>query len=92
MHKNLKTVDRIIESHLVTVEAIRSTLMPGIAAAAKSAIDTIKAGGKMLIFGNGGSATDAQHIAAEFVVRFNNNRKALPAIALTTDSSILTAA
>ncbi len=50
----------------------------------------LKAGGKILIFGNGGSAADAQHIAAEFVNRYTKKRKGLPAIALTTDSSILT--
>ncbi|HWP91903.1 MAG TPA: D-sedoheptulose 7-phosphate isomerase [Thermodesulfobacteriota bacterium] len=51
---------------------------------------TLKSGGKVLIFGNGGSAADAQHIAAEFVNRYQKERKALPAIALTTDTSILT--
>lgn len=48
-------------------------------------------GGKILIFGNGGSAADSQHMAAEFIGRFQKERKALAAIALTTDSSILTA-
>ena len=48
-------------------------------------------GGKLLFCGNGGSAADAQHLAAEFVVRFTYDRRPLPAIALTTDSSILTA-
>jgi D-sedoheptulose 7-phosphate isomerase len=48
-------------------------------------------GGKLLIFGNGGSAADAQHLATELVGRFTRERAALPAIALTTDSSILTA-
>ncbi len=48
-------------------------------------------GKKILLIGNGGSAADAQHIAAEFVVRLKNNRSAYPAIALTTDTSILTA-
>lgn len=52
---------------------------------------SLDAGGKLLLFGNGGSAADAQHIAAEFVGRFMAERRALPAIALTTDSSILTA-
>ncbi len=47
--------------------------------------------GKVLLMGNGGSAADCQHLAAELVVRYRNNRKALPAIALTTDTSILTA-
>ena len=53
--------------------------------------DAIAAGGKLLIAGNGGSAADAQHLAAEFVVRLVDDRAPLPAIALTTDSSILTA-
>jgi len=48
-------------------------------------------GGKLLIFGNGGSAADAQHLAAEFVNRFLLNRRPLPALALTTDTSVLTA-
>ncbi len=52
--------------------------------------NTIKAGGKILLMGNGGSAADSQHIAAEIVGRFKKERKGLPAIALTTDTSILT--
>jgi D-sedoheptulose 7-phosphate isomerase len=51
----------------------------------------LRRGGKLLFFGNGGSAADAQHLAAEFVGRFQIERRPLPAIALTTDSSILTA-
>tara|TARA_B100000676_G_scaffold110529_3_gene110454 strand:+ start:162 stop:758 length:597 start_codon:yes stop_codon:yes gene_type:complete len=51
---------------------------------------SLKKGNKIILFGNGGSAADAQHIAAEFIGRFNIERKSLPAIALTTDSSILT--
>ena len=54
-------------------------------------IDRYEAGHKLLIAGNGGSAADAQHIAAEFVSRFNFDRPGLPALALTTDTSILTA-
>jgi len=54
-------------------------------------IDAYEAGNKLLIAGNGGSAADAQHIAAEFVSRFNFDRPGLPAMALTTDTSILTA-
>jgi D-sedoheptulose 7-phosphate isomerase len=54
-------------------------------------IETLKQGGKILLCGNGGSAADCQHIAAELVVQYQKNRKALAAIALTTDSSILTA-
>ena len=52
---------------------------------------SLEAGGKMLVFGNGGSAADAQHFAAEFVNRFLLNRRPLAALALTTDSSALTA-
>jgi D-sedoheptulose 7-phosphate isomerase len=52
---------------------------------------SLAAGGKLLLFGNGGSAADAQHVAAEFVCRFSRDRQALAAIALTTDTSILTA-
>lgn len=52
---------------------------------------TLDAGGKLLLCGNGGSAADAQHIAAEYVVRFAADRRALPALALTTDTSVLTA-
>lgn len=53
--------------------------------------DSLKKGGKLILFGNGGSAADCQHIAAEFVGRFQKERNALPAIALTTNSSIITA-
>lgn len=60
-------------------------------AAANTCIATLKAGGKILICGNGGSAADAQHWAGELVSRFHYDRPGLPAIALTTDSSILTA-
>lgn len=52
---------------------------------------TMRGGGKVLFCGNGGSAADAQHLAAEYVVRFARDREALPALALTTDTSILTA-
>jgi D-sedoheptulose 7-phosphate isomerase len=58
--------------------------------AAELIADTFKAGGKLMIIGNGGSAADAQHLAAEFVNRFEIERPPLPAIALTTDTSILT--
>lgn len=59
--------------------------------AAEVIIDSFQKGGKLLIAGNGGSAADAQHFAAELVGKFKKERKALPAIALTTNSSILTA-
>ncbi|MDC1318126.1 D-sedoheptulose 7-phosphate isomerase [Candidatus Thioglobus sp.] len=62
-----------------------------VAKSAQLCIDTIKNGGKILLLGNGGSAADAQHIAAELIGRYKTDRKGLPAVALTTDSSALTA-
>ena len=58
--------------------------------AAQAMSDALGAGKKLLVFGNGGSAADAQHLSAELVGRFQKERAAMPAIALTTDSSILT--
>ena len=58
---------------------------------ADAIVTALRAGNKLLIIGNGGSAADAQHIAAEFLSRFKLDRSPLPAIALTTDSSVLTA-
>ena len=60
-------------------------------AAARLLVEVFQAGGRVLIFGNGGSAADAQHLAAEFVNRFQVERPPLAALALTTDTSILTA-
>lgn len=60
-------------------------------AAAKACVGSLRAGNRILLAGNGGSAADAQHIAAELVGRFMHDRPGLPAIALTTDTSILTA-
>ena len=54
--------------------------------------DTVRAGGTLFFCGNGGSAADAQHLATEYVVRYMKNRRAYPAVALTTDTSLLTAA
>ena len=58
--------------------------------AARAMAEALKAGGKLLVFGNGGSAADAQHLAAELVGRFQKERAAMPAIALTVDTSVLT--
>lgn len=62
-----------------------------VARAAEMIVASMRAGGKLLIFGNGGSAADAQHIAAELAFKMGRERQALPAIALTTDTSLLTA-
>jgi D-sedoheptulose 7-phosphate isomerase len=66
------------------------SMTASIAAAAEAIAEAFKAGRKLLLFGNGGSAADAQHIAAEFVNRFLIERPPLPAIALSTDTSVLT--
>lgn len=69
----------------------RATLSPQpVLDAAAAIIDAFQRGGKLLIFGNGGSASDAQHMAAEFVGRFQRERAAMAALALTTDTSVLT--
>ena len=67
------------------------TSTDSIVQAADVIIGSLAGGGKLMLFGNGGSAADAQHIAAEFVGRLQHDRRALPAIALTTDTSVLTA-
>jgi len=72
-----------------TRETIKS-ISKSIESAANLCIDSLKKGNKILIFGNGGSAADAQHIAAEIVGRYKLERKGLPAIALTTDTSVIT--
>jgi D-sedoheptulose 7-phosphate isomerase len=68
-----------------------ATLLAATEAAAQACITCMRAGGKVLLAGNGGSAADAQHIAGEFVSRFEFDRPGLAAVALTTDTSILTA-
>jgi D-sedoheptulose 7-phosphate isomerase len=84
------TIEKEIAEHLKVAETM-SSLTNKVEIAAQICIDCLKNGGKILLFGNGGSAADAQHIAAELVGRFKAERKSLPAIALTTDTSVLTA-
>ena len=84
------TIEKEIAEHLKVAETM-SSLTNKVEIAAQLCIDTLQEGGKLLIFGNGGSAADAQHIAAELVGRYKVNRKGLSALALTTDSSALTA-
>ena len=73
-------------------ESTAQSLTDQIGAAAVLVGDTLSNGGTLFFCGNGGSAADAQHIATEYVVRYMKERRALPAIALTTDTSLLTAA
>ena len=76
--------------HLNVCEDTISSISSQIENAAQICIDSINNNRKILIMGNGGSASDAQHIAAELVGRYKNERKGLPAIALNTDTSIIT--
>jgi len=71
-------------------DRMRANLGPTLVAA-QALSDALQAGHKLLVFGNGGSASDAQHLSAELVGRFMKERAAMPAIALTVDTSILTA-
>ena len=85
---------RFQEAFTESIELKRRVLEtqgPQVAAAASMLAQVFQAGGRVLIFGNGGSAADAQHLAAEFVNRFQVERPPLAALALTTDTSILTA-
>jgi D-sedoheptulose 7-phosphate isomerase len=89
MHKN-KPFLSVLAQHQRVLEQL-ATHNDTIEAAGTLLINTLQLGGKILLCGNGGSAADCQHIAAEFVVRYEKRRQALAAIALTTDTSILTA-
>lgn len=80
----------ILADALAVKDAFIRQQVEEIRAAADLLATTLAAGGKLLIFGNGGSAADAQHMAAEFVNRFQLERQPLPAIALTTDTSVIT--
>jgi D-sedoheptulose 7-phosphate isomerase len=80
-----------LKEHQHTLQRVIDTLSGDIEQACEMITSTIKSGNKVLLAGNGGSAADAQHIAAELSGRFVKNRKALPGIALTVDTSALTA-
>jgi D-sedoheptulose 7-phosphate isomerase len=86
----LKTFVTELEEHQAMIASLAEH-SGAIEAAGALLIATLKQGGKILLCGNGGSAADCQHIAAELVVRYEKKRQAMAAIALTTDSSILTA-
>lgn len=80
-----------LEALLEVLKAVKKELLPQIRQTGESMSSALKQGHKLLIAGNGGSAADAQHFAAEIVGRYLRERQALAAIALTTDTSILTA-
>jgi D-sedoheptulose 7-phosphate isomerase len=85
------SIDAGLDAVARTAEATKA-LSDLVAAVATRYAEVLRAGGTLYFCGNGGSAADAQHMAAEYVVRYTGNRRALAAAALTTDSSILTAA
>jgi D-sedoheptulose 7-phosphate isomerase len=82
--------DKQIDEHIKVIEGIRP-LMAELAIIARKMSACLATEGKILWMGNGGSAADSQHMAAEFVGRYTRERRGLPSIALTTDTSILTA-
>ena len=87
-------VKRQLQQSVVTLQAVLSdeSIHAAVIEAGRVTAEAMRAGRKLMVCGNGGSAADAQHLVAEFVVRLEADRPALRAIALTTDSSILTAA
>jgi phosphoheptose isomerase len=86
-----KIIAEHLEASIAAKRRVITELLPTIESAGRILVDAVLKGKKVLFFGNGGSASDAQHLAAEFVGRYETERRALPAIALTTDTSILTA-
>jgi len=79
-----------LQASIETKELVLAALVPAIEKAAAIMIEALKNGHKIMFFGNGGSAADAQHLAGELIGRFLKERRSLPALALTTDSSVLT--
>ena len=82
--------DAFAEGHLDAAHEVLTTLRPAIEAVAAGMAERLRAGGKVMVCGNGGSAADAQHFAAELVNRFQRERRPYAGLALTTDSSVLT--
>ena len=86
-----RDIENHIKESIRAKEGLLKDQIGNIENAADAIIESLKAGKKLIVFGNGGSASDGQHIAAELVGRFKMERRALPAIALTANTSILTA-
>jgi D-sedoheptulose 7-phosphate isomerase len=87
---NAQLVAAMLAESAALHEKIRKSHLEPVVAAAEAIVASLKKGGTLLLFGNGGSAADAQHVASELVGRFQQDRAALAAIALTTDTSVLT--
>lgn len=86
INRHFRESQEVLERTLASHDFVDTVML-----SAQAITDSMREGGKLLVAGNGGSAADAQHIAGEFVSRLNFDRAALPAVALTTDSSVLTA-
>ncbi|MBU4305004.1 MAG: D-sedoheptulose 7-phosphate isomerase [Candidatus Omnitrophica bacterium] len=86
-----KIIPQIIEETIASLQGVQAGCVDDITIFAQAIIGAYQKGKKLLIFGNGGSAADAQHMAAELVGRFKKERRAFAAMALTTNTSILTA-
>lgn len=91
----MKNIDQILlnnlDCHLQILKNDKLIILEKVKKLSKQIIKCINSGGKILVFGNGGSASDAQHFSTELTVRLKKNRKALPCISLSTDTSALTA-
>ncbi len=87
----LTTIKQEFDSHLETINNVINNMETDIETASSIIVNALKEGNKILLCGNGGSAADAQHIAAELTGRYKSERRGLPGIALTTDTSALTA-
>jgi D-sedoheptulose 7-phosphate isomerase len=92
MSANTDEIRRQLAESARVKQAFSDPLVARIAEFAQRSAAAIRHGGKLVFFGNGGSAADAQHLAAELVVRLRTERPGLPALALTTNTSVLTAA
>jgi D-sedoheptulose 7-phosphate isomerase len=91
MTKYLPLIEQRTEESIAVKRALLETQAKVIAEVGRALVEAMRSGKTLYLFGNGGSAGDAQHIAAELVGRFTKERRALPAVALTTNTSALTA-
>lgn len=83
-------VTRYMQEHIEVARKVQETMLPAVEAVAQRMIEAMAKGGRVYVFGNGGSAADAQHFAAELTGRYRRERRPLPAVAMTTDTSALT--
>ncbi len=83
-------IKKTVQESILAKQDFFANNMEKIESCAQGMVDSLKNNGKILLFGNGGSAADCQHIAAEFINRFQMERHPLPAMALTTDTSVIT--